>query len=92
MTREHGARRRLTAYADELARIPARGGLPDALAGTLIYNLACFHALGGRLAAARRLLPRAVGLRPDLGELATRDSDLSALGGDLGFAGAGQLD
>lgn len=86
MAREHDAGPYLAAYADALARIAVRGGLPDAAAGTLIYNLACRHALGGRPAGARRLLPHAVRLRPDLGELAAHDSDLSALGGDLGFA------
>jgi hypothetical protein len=40
---------RLTPFIDELGEIVARGSLPDADRGTAMYNVACYHAVAGRL-------------------------------------------
>ena len=49
-----------------------------------LYNLACAHALAGRLDRARPLLRDSFVLRPDLAEFAKEDSDLVALRDELG--------
>jgi hypothetical protein len=74
---------RVEALADEMATIARRGGLPDREVGTVLYNLACFHALGQRLDTARGLLPEAFRLQPELVEWAAQDSDLEALRPEL---------
>jgi len=71
------------ALADELARLAASGSIPERDAATLVYNLACFQALAGRLDAARKLLPGAFRLRPDLLEWGLEDGDLAALHDEL---------
>jgi hypothetical protein len=84
--RAHGGTERVNSYARELRRMAARGDLPATVAGALIYNVACFYALGGQLEDARQLLPEAFRLRPDLREWAIQDSDLTALGGQWDLA------
>jgi hypothetical protein len=63
--------------------------LPDLDRGTALYNLACYHALAGRLEESRSLLRLAFGMRPDLGEFSLGDDDLKALRDELpGLAAA----
>lgn len=57
--------------------------LPDADRGTGLYNLACAHAVAGRLDRARPLLRVAFRLRPDLAEFAKEDPDLIEVREDL---------
>ena len=57
--------------------------LPDTDRGTGLYNIACTHALAGRLERARSLLRDAFRLRPDLAEFAQGDADLVELRGEL---------
>lgn len=71
------------AFLDEEADLLAATDLPDRDRGTGLYNLACAHAVAGRLDRARPLLRDAFRLRPDLAEYAEGDSDLAALSGEL---------
>jgi hypothetical protein len=54
---------------------------PPALAGVVLYNLACFYALHQEPEQARATLDRALGLYPTprLAEWARTDPDLAAL-------------
>lgn len=74
---------RVASFVDALGAGVARGGLPDTDAGTAVYNIACYHALAGRLEEARPLLREAFRLSPDLAEYALEDSDLAALRGEI---------
>ena len=56
-----------------------RGGWPSRSAAFGRYNLACFHALGGRLDSARSLLRQALPVEEELRSLAPDDDDLIAL-------------
>jgi hypothetical protein len=56
-----------------------RGLWPSRSAAFARYNLACYHALGGRLDSARDLLRLALPGQPELQELAPVDEDLAAL-------------
>lgn len=80
---EHDMQPRVLAFAAELEAIIRDSPMPASEKGVFLYNQACFHSLGGRLDAARGLLPDAFGLRPDLIEFAPRDADLAALRGEL---------
>jgi hypothetical protein len=79
----HGTEPHVLALGAALAEVARDGSLPDRDAGVLLYNLACRHALEGRLDEARSLLPDAFRLRPDLVEYAPTDDDLVALRGGL---------
>lgn len=70
---------RVTAFNGDAERVVRRAALGDRDRGTAIYNLACFHAMGGRLDRARSLLREAFALRGDLVEYAPEDPDLAAL-------------
>jgi hypothetical protein len=74
---------RLAAFASQLERGVRDLGLADADAGTALYNIACFHALAGRLDEARSLLRVAFAKRPDLAEYSLEDDDLRALRDEL---------
>lgn len=74
---------RVAAFFDEHERHLSRADLPDAERGVGLYNLACAHAVAGRLDRARPLLRVAFRLRPDLGEFAKEDSDLVELRDEL---------
>ena len=74
---------RLAAFVDEVERLLSAGQLSDVDRGTGLYNMACAHALAGRLDRARPLLREAFGLRPQLREWAESDSDLESLRGEL---------
>jgi hypothetical protein len=56
-------------------------GAPPALAGVVLYNLACFYALHEELEQARATLDRALSLypTPHLADWARTDPDLAAL-------------
>jgi hypothetical protein len=74
---------RIAAYLDETHQIVERGQLPDRDTAAVLYNVACFQALAGRLDAARPLLRRAFQLNAELAEWAKQDTDLAALRGEL---------
>jgi hypothetical protein len=60
-----------------------RGGWPDRSAAYARYNLACYHALGGRLDEARSLLRQALPAEDALRKHAPCDDDLIALRPEL---------
>jgi hypothetical protein len=74
---------RVAAFLNEAERLLDRVALPDSDRGVGVYNLACAHAVAGRLDRARPLLRVAFGLRPDLAEFAREDPDLVALRDDV---------
>jgi hypothetical protein len=74
---------RVIAFIEELRGVVDHGGLPAFDAGTALYNIACYHALAGRLDQARPLLREAFQLRPDLTEFSLEDTDLTALRDEL---------
>lgn len=74
---------RVTAFVDDQERLLNAVGVPDFDRGVGLYNLACAHAIAGRLDRARPLLRIAFGLRPDLGEFAKEDPDLIELHDEL---------
>jgi hypothetical protein len=53
-----------------------------------LYNVACAHAVAGRLDRARPLLRTAFRVRPDLAEFARNDPDLVQLREELGVLSA----
>ena len=59
----------------QIESIVDRGGWPPRSAAFARYNLACFHALAGRLDEARRLLRIALPAEEDLRDFAAEDSD-----------------
>lgn len=61
----------------------ARGAWPSRSAAFARYNLACYHALEGRLDAARELLRLALPGEPELRELAPVDADLAAVRSEI---------
>jgi hypothetical protein len=63
----------------QIQTIVDRGGWPPRSAAFARYNLACFHALAGRLDEARALLRVALPAEQDLRDFAPNDSDLVAL-------------
>src|SRR4029453_1085891 len=67
----------------QVEAIVDRGGWPPRSAAFARYNLACFHALAGRLDEARALLRVALSAEKDLREFAPEDSDLTALRDEL---------
>jgi hypothetical protein len=82
-------RARVAAFVDDQERLLNSDGVPDFDRGVGLYNLACAHALAGRLDRARPLLRVAFGLRPDLGEFAKEDPDLVELRDELGTLSGG---
>ena len=74
---------RVAAFVDEHERALMAAPLPDADRGVGLYNLACAHAVAGRLDRARALLPTAFRLRPDLADFAKEDPDLATLRDEL---------
>ena len=63
----------------QIQAIVDRGGWPPRSAAFARYNLACYHALAGRLDVARALLRVALPAEQDLRDFAPNDSDLDAL-------------
>ncbi|MEX1073238.1 MAG: hypothetical protein WED86_06035 [Chloroflexota bacterium] len=75
---------RVAAFLDEHERhLLEEAPLPDADRGVGLYNLACAHAVAGRLDRARSILRGAFRLRPDLAEFAKQDPDLVELRDEL---------
>jgi DinB family protein len=74
---------RVASFIDEHEQHLAAPGLSDSDRGVGLYNLACAHAVAGRLDRARPLLKTAFKLRPDLAEFAKEDPDLVGLRDDL---------
>jgi hypothetical protein len=74
---------RVAAFVDAQERALSSEGIPDSDRGVGLYNLACAHAVAGRLDRARPLLPIAFRLRPDLVEFAQEDPDLIELRDEL---------
>ena len=74
---------RVSAFVEEQERLLNAEGLPDFDRGVGLYNLACAHALAGRLNRSRALLRIAFPLRPDLAEFAKEDPDLIELREEL---------
>ncbi|MEO8638962.1 MAG: hypothetical protein ABI458_03490 [Chloroflexota bacterium] len=75
--------RRVADFLDDHERHLSSAPLPDADRAIALYNLACAHAVAGRLDRARPLLRTAFGVRPDLAEFATGDPDLVELREEL---------
>jgi hypothetical protein len=80
---------RVAAFVDDQEGLLNTDCVPDFDRGVGIYNLACAHALAGRLDRARPLLQVAFGLRPDLAEFANEDPDLVELRDELGTLSGG---
>ncbi|HET7521232.1 MAG TPA: hypothetical protein VFK61_06815 [Candidatus Limnocylindria bacterium] len=74
---------RIARFADTIEEGVRTTDLPARDAGTAIYNLACYHALAGRLDVARGQLREAFELRPDLADFSMADDDLIAIRGEL---------
>lgn len=74
-----GATHICEAWANRVIGIDA----PDTLKGFVMYNLACFYATHGRVEQARKILPEALTLAPELKEFARTDSDLTELHSEL---------
>lgn len=74
---------RIATFVDEVERLVSDGSLSDKDRGTGLYNMACAHALAGRLDRARPLLREAFGLRPELRDWAEEDTDLASLRSEL---------
>lgn len=75
----HGLDARVTDLAETIAGIIDRGAWPARAAAYARYNLACVHALGGRLDVARGLLRQALADQEELRAFAPEDDDLLAL-------------
>ena len=79
IARSVGMTDRVRALADRTQAMIDRGDWPDRAASVARYNLACFHALGGDLDAARALLRQVLPGNDELRDLAPKDDDLIAL-------------
>ena len=78
-----GARTRVIDLATRVESIIDGGGWPPRAAAFARYNLACFHALNGRLDRARELLRQALPDQEELRSFAPEDDDLAALRDEL---------
>jgi hypothetical protein len=76
-------RSRVVDLAETARAIIDRGGWPERAAAFARYNLACFHALGGRLETARALLGEALPDSEELRTFAPNDDDLIALRAEI---------
>jgi hypothetical protein len=74
---------RITAFLEDHERQLMHAPLADYDRAVGLYNVACAHALAGRLERARPLLRAAFGIRPDLAEYAKQDPDLVDLRDEL---------
>jgi hypothetical protein len=78
-----GREEALEGLAATVAAAVARGGWPARSAAFARYNLACYHALGGRLDEARDLLRLALPASEELRGFAPTDDDLVALRAEI---------
>ena len=74
---------RIEAFLDDHQRQLMDALLPDRDRAVGLYNLACAHAMAGRLDRARPLLRAAFGIQPDLAGFAKGDPDLVLLRDEL---------
>lgn len=74
---------RILAFLGDHERQLMDAPLADSDRAVGLYNVACAHAVAGRLERARPLLRTAFGIRPDLAEFAKGDPDLVALTDEL---------
>lgn len=84
-----GSRTKILDLASQVEGIIDAGDWPPRPAAFARYNLACFHALAGRLDRARELLRRSLPNEEELRELAPGDDDLIALRDELPTLAAG---
>jgi hypothetical protein len=84
-----GMSERVRGLADRSQSMLDDGVWPDRAAAYARYNLACFHALAGRLDDARALLRQALPADETLRTLAPNDDDLIALRDELPALGGG---
>jgi hypothetical protein len=80
---------RVATFVDDHERLIDVDALPDFDRGVGLYNVACAHAVAGRLDRARPFLREAFRLRPDLAEFAKEDPDLVGLRDELPSLAAG---
>jgi hypothetical protein len=83
IARSVGLEDRVLALAATTRAMIDGGGWPDVSAAYARYNLACFHAQGGRLDEARALLRQALPADESLRSFAPTDDDLIALRPEL---------
>ncbi len=74
-----GSGQAVAELAEQVQEVIDRGGWPPRAEAFARYNLACYHALAGRLDEARALLRLALPAEQDLRGFAPGDSDLIAL-------------
>lgn len=74
---------RVVAFLGDHERQLRDAPLPDYDRAVGLYNVACAHAVAGRLDSARPLLRSAFAIRPDLAEFAKGDPDLVELRDEL---------
>ena len=79
---------RIVAFLADHERQLMDAPLSDADRAVGLYNVACAHAVAGRLDRARPLLRTAFRVRPDLAEFARNDPDLVQLREELGVLSA----
>lgn len=84
-----GARTRVIDLASRVESVIDDGEWPARAAAFARYNLACFHALNGRLDRARELLRQALPDQEELRSFAPEDDDLAALRDELPSLAAG---
>ena len=84
-----GLEARVLDLAQAAAAIIDRGGWSSRSAAYARYNLACFHALAGRLDAARSLLRQALPKQAELRSFAPTDVDLIAIRDEIPALAAG---
>jgi hypothetical protein len=84
-----GARTRILDLAAQVEGIIDTGDWPSRAASFARYNLACFHALAGRLDRARELLRQSLPDEAELRDLAPIDDDLIALRDEIPTLAAG---
>lgn len=74
---------RVATFLDDHQRHLMVAPLPDRDRAVGLYNVACAHAVAGRLDRARPLLRAAFGIQPDLAEFGKGDPDLVELRDEL---------
>jgi DinB family protein len=84
-----GRRTRILDLAGQVEGTVDAGGWPTRAAAYARYNLACFHALGGRLDRARELLRKSLPDDEELRGFAPTDDDLIALRDEIPTLAAG---
>lgn len=78
-----GVADRIEGLATVVEELVDRGGWPSRPAAFARYNLACYHALAGRLDRARSLLRLALPEQEELRTIAPTDDDLIALRAEI---------